>query len=282
MSQNLLDRVLVATDFSDGAERALRRALQAPLGPKATVTLAHVLPKDIPGQLRAQAIRDAEARLAALVAGHRAEASATVELRAEVLEGAPAKQLVRRASELDAELLVLGRHGRRPMVDFFVGSTAQKVLRQGAVPVLLVRTSADTSYQRVLVGLALESGAPRVLKASRLVAPAAAVEAFHASHVLFEDYVALSGDLSLIYREEAIREATTALESLVTKCRLDASIAVKGGDARVLLLEEAQAYGAQLMVVGTHARKGLERLVLGSVAEWILARAPTDVLVVRT
>jgi nucleotide-binding universal stress UspA family protein len=53
-------------------------------------------------------------------------------------------------------------------------------------------------------------------------------------------------------------------------------------DPRQLLLDEVSAFGAQLLVLGTHGRKGLERMVLGSVAEWVLARVEVDTLIVRT
>jgi nucleotide-binding universal stress UspA family protein len=55
-------------------------------------------------------------------------------------------------------------------------------------------------------------------------------------------------------------------------------------DARRLssvIAEEAQRWGADLVVVGTHGRRGLERLILGSVAEGVARTAPVSVLLVR-
>jgi nucleotide-binding universal stress UspA family protein len=69
---------------------------------------------------------------------------------------------------------------------------------------------------------------------------------------------------------------------LVTKAGLvRADVKVAGGDARLLILEEAKAHTAELIVVGTHGVKGLKRVVVGSVAEWVLSNAACDVLVAR-
>lgn len=286
MKRDLLTSVVVATDFSEGARGALERAVRLPLHPSAELTLVHVIPSDIPGELRTQAIREAEAGLAKLAVAAEALAKQlgreAPAIKVDVLEGAPAKQVAKRARTAEADVVVLGRHGQRRVADLFVGTTAQKIIRLGEVPVLLVQGAPETSYSKVLVGVALESGATRVLKASRLVAPGAAVRAFHASSVPFEEYVALSGELAMSYRQEYVNRAAEELAGLVSKCRLDAETHIKPGDPRQLLFEEAKELGAQLLVVGSHGRKGLERLVLGSVAEWVLTHAATDVLVVRT
>ena len=233
-----------------------------------------------------QALRDAGDRLATLVTARAALAKAEGlqpgQINVDVLEGAPAKQLSKRARAVEAELIVVGRHGRRAIADVFVGTTAQKVLRLGEVPLLLVQLDPTVAYERVLVGVALESGSSRVLKASRFLAPEASVEAFHASHVPFEDYVALSGELATTYRQQSVGDASSELEELVAKNGLEATCVVKAGDPRPVLLEEAKAFGAQLLVLGSHGKKGLERLVLGSVAEWVATHASTDVLVIRT
>lgn len=53
------------------------------------------------------------------------------------------------------------------------------------------------------------------------------------------------------------------------------------GDPRVALVDLARAEHADLLVVGSHGRTGLARLVLGSVAGYVVSHAPCDVLVVR-
>jgi nucleotide-binding universal stress UspA family protein len=62
---------------------------------------------------------------------------------------------------------------------------------------------------------------------------------------------------------------------------LSVEIVVREGDARSAILDEAENWGAELIVVGSHGRTGLKRLVLGSVAQAVVAHAHCSVEVVR-
>jgi nucleotide-binding universal stress UspA family protein len=53
------------------------------------------------------------------------------------------------------------------------------------------------------------------------------------------------------------------------------------GDPRSTLVEEARRTGADLLVVGSHGRSGLSKLVLGSVAAYVASHAPCSVLIVK-
>jgi nucleotide-binding universal stress UspA family protein len=286
MKKNLLTSVVVATDFSPGGQLALDRALRLPLHPKARLEVLHVVPDGIPGKLRKQALGEALAGLEKLVAA-RQEALAARGLSAsqvglEVIEGAVAAKVARHARAVDADVVVIGRHGRRPVADLFLGSTAQKIVRRGETPVLLVQLPPEVPYGSVVAGLDLEAPSLAVLKASQLVSPGARVRAVTASVATFEDYVSIPGELALELRDQLLEDARVALTALLAKAGVQAEGAVKPGDPRLVLLEEARAAEASLIVVGSHGRKGIKRLFLGSVAEWVLGHATCDVLVVRT
>lgn len=60
-----------------------------------------------------------------------------------------------------------------------------------------------------------------------------------------------------------------------------AKVAVRSGDPRTILLEEARSRGTDLLVVGTHGRSWLAHALIGSVAEAVVRAAPCDVLVAR-
>jgi nucleotide-binding universal stress UspA family protein len=53
------------------------------------------------------------------------------------------------------------------------------------------------------------------------------------------------------------------------------------GDPREMLIEEARSERADLVVVGSHGRTGLDRLLMGSVASHVVTHAPCSVLVVK-
>jgi nucleotide-binding universal stress UspA family protein len=77
------------------------------------------------------------------------------------------------------------------------------------------------------------------------------------------------------------QELVTRGQHELTEAGLHAQGRVIEGDPRETLLEAAKQEGADLIVVGSHGRTGLEKLLMGSVASHIVAHAPCSVLVVR-
>lgn len=285
-SRTPLASVVVPTDFSEGSQQALERALRLPLGPKSKVTLLHAVPDDIPGTLRKEAIEEAERSLEkSLARVHQLALARGLSPRqfvADVVEGDSAQQILKRAHTVEADVICMGRHGRTSLVELHIGSTARKVVKQGDVPVLLVRLRAPSAYQRAIIAVDLTLASAKLIKTARpFVEEASELEVLHASSVPYEDYVVVSGDRAEEFRDEALKSATKDVRSLVAKSGLKAEARVLGGDARLLIIEEAKARKAELIVVGTHGRKGVRKLILGSVAEWTMTHAACDVLVGR-
>lgn len=279
-----ISSVVVPVDFSPGSEQALERALRLPVGPKTKVTLLHVLPDDIPGVLRKQAVRESEARLEKVLArAHQlalADGLSPRQFVADAVEGDPAQQILKRAHTVEADLICLGRHGRRPVADLFIGSVAQKVARQGDVPVLVVKHPAEAPYARAVVALEPGRKDARVLRgAAAVLRPSAKVTALSVAAVPFEGYVELSGAQVTSFREQAKRLAQKDLRASLARSPLKVAPKVLLGDPRVLVLEEVAAQRAELVVVGFSGARGLARLLVGSVSQWVLTHAATDVLV---
>lgn len=287
MASRLINAVVVPTDFSEGAHRALERALLLPLGPRAKVTLLHVLPDDIPGKLRRVAIDEAErsleketARAQTLALKHGLKLG---ELVCDVVEGSAPAQIMKRAHATEADLVVLGRHGRKPVIDLFIGTTAQRVARTSDVPILLVQTRPAAPYARPLISVDLEKHSSVVVStALGLVGETpAALRLFTASQVPFEDFVGQTAEVRTSWRERFARDAARELRALAAKFKPRRFVPeVQSGDARSLILEQARECESDLVVLGTHGKKALERVLVGSVAEWVLTHARTDVLVI--
>lgn len=85
--------------------------------------------------------------------------------------------------------------------------------------------------------------------------------------------------------DQLVVENQQALDELADARRVDTKIGqvlLRTGDARDLINETARELGADLIVMGTHGRRGLSRALLGSVAETVVRSAPCAVLTVRT
>jgi nucleotide-binding universal stress UspA family protein len=159
--------VLVPTDFSETAARALQQATEEAALHRATVTLLHVLPPgtgtDVyyarpAGGSLAPLDPEASARVggpwplspAPVVRSDPAEAALALlhdlvpdgcrgAWQVEVATGVPAETIVRVAREHEVDLIVLGTHGRTGLQHVLLGSVAEKVVRLAACPVMTVR-----------------------------------------------------------------------------------------------------------------------------------------------
>jgi len=274
--------VLVPTDLSEGSSIALDRTLALPLAAHARIDLVHVL-SDAPAKAGTKAEATARAALEREVDRARSLAP-ELEVTSKLLRGLPYIEIIRRARSSDAELVVVGRHGRRPVRDVFIGSTAARIVRMGETPVLVVRGQAMGPYRRPLVATDLGDTLRQLAELSlRIVGHRTTVTVVHAVHIPFEGFVAPTGAAREKLRRPAQKEATMKLERLLEGYQEHARwrLRVRTGDPRSILVDEAVRCRADVIVLGTHGRSGLSHVLIGSIAEWTLANAPCDVLVAR-
>ncbi len=97
-----------------------------------------------------------------------------------------------------------------------------------------------------------------------------------------EEVIAADAVAELNRQQEAYhRETAQAAAKALTSAGLQATAKLLSGDPRGALLDEARREKVDLIVVGSHGRSGVAKLVLGSVASHIMTHAPCSVLVVR-
>jgi len=183
--------------------------------------------------------------------------------------------LLAAARAAKAQLIVTGVHrsGGKPKT-LLLGTTTDRLLRKSEVPVLLARTNSKRPYGSVLVALDLGRTNQELVHAASALAPDARL---HLVHVI-PDGLAKKSE-----RDRRRRAARAALEALASTARASGDqlrLSVLDGDPRERLLQAADRDAADLIVVGTRARKGLERLLLGSTAEHVLRSASADVLAI--
>lgn len=85
--------------------------------------------------------------------------------------------------------------------------------------------------------------------------------------------------------DQLVEEGQSAVDALADARRAKVNfgeVVLKTGDARDVIDQTAAQLGIDLIVMGTHGRRGLRRALLGSVAETVVRTAPCAVLTVRT
>jgi nucleotide-binding universal stress UspA family protein len=143
----VIHRILCPVDFSEGAEAALSYAvfLAGQLGAKIHVLHVYQLPiyalpdgALMPGPDYAVRLQEDVAKgLDTLLARY-----PDVTIEKHVTEGIPHHCIVEQAKEVDAQLIVMGTHGRTGLEHFLVGSVAERVVRTSPVPVVTVPRKA--------------------------------------------------------------------------------------------------------------------------------------------
>jgi nucleotide-binding universal stress UspA family protein len=153
-----LERIIVGIDFS-ASSIAAARWIATHFAPSAELILAHSVfipepPRFLRGRFPSSASlienarAGAEARLVEL-----ARSLEPAKTRVEICVGHPAEQMPLLAMRLEADLLVVGKHGERPAVWRMLGTTAEQLLRTAKTPVLLVAGVRDVRPRRILLAL---------------------------------------------------------------------------------------------------------------------------------
>lgn len=146
MSPLAIERILVPTDFSATSEKAVRYAVEMARVFSAEVVLLHVFDERVvdniyhihelsPERARAEMRKSAEKSMAALM---EADWAGGVPMSARYAEGLPPVAVKDAAAEVDADLVVMGTHGRTGITHLLYGSTAEGVVRGAPCPVLTV------------------------------------------------------------------------------------------------------------------------------------------------
>ncbi len=145
-TQSLFDRILVATDGSDGATTALRAAIDLAAQARADLVVLNVFERDESSVIHAPGTSEPAGDDAKEIASRTVlgAAKTIVDERPGItaafvfLEGDAATEILRYASDMGADLIVLGRSGRNRIVGLVLGSVSQKVVSLAPQPTLIV------------------------------------------------------------------------------------------------------------------------------------------------
>ncbi|MBI1989748.1 MAG: universal stress protein, partial [Betaproteobacteria bacterium] len=187
---------------------------------------------------------------------------------------------------IDADLILLGAHGKGFLQRFLLGSTASRLLRKSKCPVLVVKEPCRTPYRRVLVAVDFSPGSELAVRIAREVAPGADLVLLHVFDVPFEGklhYAGVSEEVIHKYRIEARERALQRVHGMAKAAELSATdyiALVLHGDATRQIVSQEENYDCDLIVMGKHGTNVTEELLLGSVTKHVLAESRSDVLVV--
>jgi nucleotide-binding universal stress UspA family protein len=204
--------------------------------------------------------------------------------------GRPATAIVREAGSFGADLIIVGSRGHGTIETMLLGSVSAEVVDHAHVPVLVARGRAIRRVEMAWDGSTSAACAARLLTAWPIFGPAE-IEVTSIADVHFPWWAGFPGPgapelvpLSLDATDSARdRHLQMADELATTLCQagLRAGGVERSGDPATEIVREASSWPADLILMGTHGRSRVGRLLLGSVARNVLHHAPCSVLVVR-
>ena len=285
--------IVVATDGSDPAAAAVDAAIGLAAGTGATLHVCTVVNPFPTGQSLTDLRKnreEADERVESIVA--RAE-DAGVDAVATVREGMPADELLAYVEEVGAEMVVIGTHGRGGARRVLLGSVAETVVRTADVPVLVVHgDGVEVEWGSESRFLLATDGSDAVTPAERIGVDLATTLGGRLTAVSAVDQArALTNAGGGVLTNETIESVKRAVTNRATdavdraldraeEAGVDADGEVIEGEPSRAICGYARDADADVVIVGTHGRTGVRRVVLGSVAERILRAADRPVLVV--
>ena len=288
--------ILFAADFSENSKEAFRAAWSLAVENETRLVVLHVVEPNwvaadpvCYGQISVQfhAAEPDKAHHAALRRKLRDEymPDRPIEVDYQTREGEAAVEILRMAKEWGSDLIVMGTHGRTGMSRLLAGSVAIAVLRGAHCPVLALRSLEKPRHAKeirvILHPTDFSVDSEVALRVARELARA------HGARLIILHVAVLQVHMDGTVTDAIdARFCTDALENL--RKRVDGpdlkhpvETMLGRGFPFEHITQRADEVGCDLIIMGTHGRTGLSRLLMGSVAENVLPRANCPVLVVK-
>ena len=214
-----------------------------------------------------------------------------------VLSGDPKTVILDRSRSTNADFVIVGSHGISALSRFLLGHVAATVLRYAPCSVEVVRASIQSEGRGDMKVLLATDGSEYSERAARSIAerpwPAgteirvlSAVELIlPATRALLEPPF-IDSPFMESARAEAMKRAQDAIvraQQIISTTGLNVSesISVLLEPPKAIILDEATGWGADLIVLGSHGHRGLDRFLLGSVSEAVAMHAGCSVEIIR-
>lgn len=216
------------------------------------------------------------------------------DVRGEALVGNPSQELIQKAGEWGADLIVVGSRGRSALGRFFLGSVSKMVATESRCSVRIARRAvekADDEPVRIIIGV---DGSPSAEATIRQVGGRVWAKGTEVRLIAVDDGVSPTRIADILptaatmiggRNEEAAVKARVMLEWAeegLCAIGLSVSAEIREGDPQRVLIDEAQGWGADSIFVGSRGFNSmLERFMAGSVSTALVTGAPCSVEVVR-
>ncbi len=287
-----IERLLVSTDGSEYSEGAVREAIKLAKTCKSELAAISVVETNpefdaMAPQLVEKAGKDARGHVEAVQARAKKEGVAS---EAVVRQGEDSyKYIVEEARKRKSTMIVMGRRGRTGLSRLMMGSVTARVIGHAPCNVLVVPKSARIEFKNILIATdgsrySAAAAAEAIGIAKRCGSKLTALGVVPSESIQPMDIVHSQMHRDLIAEKE-LKDAeknVQALKEAAQKEGVTAAGLILGGKPAEAVIQTSKEKNADLIVVGSHGKTGLERLLMGSVTERVIVLSSCAVLVVKT
>jgi nucleotide-binding universal stress UspA family protein len=273
--------ILLATDYRAASKEALRVAAKMARSFDASVWVLHVVQGESPAMLVLRKQLSEESQKACL---DELESRQVRIAGASFAFGSPADRIVRRAQELDADIVVMGAGELRERQTFIAGPTATSVIQRARQPVLAVRpASPGVEFRRILCPIDFSPVSRRGLQNAICLTRAFNGELVVLSVVPEVSWLGAAVETGVLAgaKEQHAAHWETEFERFLQETDFAGVTWTRelvGGTPAREIAESARRTGADLIVMGTTGHAGLARLMMGSVTQRVLQDLPCSIL----
>ena len=279
-------KILVAVDGSDSSKNAFRQACRIGRDNSSWITVISTIPlyndqfevlsikEKVSGTLRAEG-----ERILAEVKKIAVEEDAFIKTVLE--EGTPFDTIVDTAEEGNFDLIVMGRRGRRNLERVLVGSVTARVIGNSQRDILVVPRGSSVGWNLII----LATDGSRYSRSA--MEKAIDLAKSYGGRIKAVSVVDVTDEFQAL-APEAVDRLVEASRGFVEEVRkkaeaegVGAEPVVREGETYQVITELAKKSAADVIVMGSHGRTGVKRLLMGSVTEKVIGYAPCPVLVVR-
>ncbi len=279
-------KILVAVDGSDSSNNAFRQACKIARQDASWITVITTIPLyqdqfevlSIKEKV-SKTLREDGEKILSEIKEVASEEDAFI--RPILEEGSPVNTIIDTAEEGNFDLIVVGRHGKTQLERALVGSVTARVIGHSQRDVLVVPKGAAVGWEKIL----LSTDGSKYSKAATEKAIDLAksyggqLEAVSVVDVTEEFHTEAPGAV-----EELVRKAKGFVDYVKKKAETEGiktETLVREGETFKVITDLSKEYNSDVIVMGSHGRTGMKRLLMGSVTEKVIGYALCPVLVVK-
>lgn len=281
----LLEKILVAHDFSKSSENVVASAIELAKIFQSTIVPIHVLPDDVVHE-KVRSLLNETAKTKLKETASRIKAEGIAMKKPLLMVGSPHEAIVRAAVDVNANIILLGSGETRKGDSFRLGTTAERIIQKSEKPVFVIKEDVLLNVQQILCPVDFSDASKRALK------NAITMTRKFKSELTILAVCELQGGSWFLSKSDLEKE--NELRYSMHKEQFDAflkefnladltwSKEAPKGDPSNEILSIVSRKMIDLLIMGTSGRTGLNRMLMGSVTEKVVREVPCSFLTIKS